>query len=122
MALVLSHSCELDKQKGHKFRGNVLVCVVQPLANVDAAYRQTILDQGKISAMPLPEAPPDAADLYADLRTTVMMSREQANRLVRRATLSKDGVERLQLQLIAYFTRVKAGGVNFAERVEDDAD
>ncbi len=57
--------------------------------------------------MVLPDLPGTAKTLYADLRAIVTLDRELVNAYNRVASLSDTWVQRLQAQIIAFFTRLE---------------
>ena len=100
-ALVLSHSCELDKKER---RGRVQVAPVASIGGIDEKNRQAIMAQRRISLMPLPGVP-QLGDCYADLRIMSSIDRRLIAEAERVAGMTEGGVQRLQAQLVAFFTR-----------------
>ena len=70
-ALVVTHSCELDKPAK---RGLVLVAPIRLASALQDGQREAILARQKIAFVPLP-ALPGFGDCYADLRATSAISR-----------------------------------------------
>ncbi len=101
--LVLSHSCEIDKNKD---RGRVLVALVSPIEQVsDVKVREGILAQKRRAFMPLPDVP-GVGTCYADLRQINFVAQNSLSENDRMASISDDGLVRLHAQLVAFFTRV----------------
>jgi hypothetical protein len=102
-ALVVSHSCELDK--GER-KARVHVAEVRPMASLQPDARERIMSQSRISLMPLPDLP-TLGDCYADLRTIGGIDRRAALAAPKVASMTDAAVARLQAQLVAFFTRLK---------------
>lgn len=102
LALVVSHSCELDDKPDV---GRVLVALVAPLSQVsDPTAQATILEQRHLALLPLPGVP-KLGDHYADLRCIVYVNRKLVQDSQRICSMTDEGVLRLQAQLLAFFTR-----------------
>lgn len=100
--IVISHDCEIDKKTK---RSRILVAPISQISKVqDETSRQAILEQRRYALMPLPEIP-NLGDYYADFRLLTVVDRTNADQSIRLASMSEDGVLRLQAQLIAFFTR-----------------
>lgn len=101
-ALVLNHSCELDKLTG---KHRVLVATIAPISAVtDKVAAENIMAQRRVSALPLPDVP-GLGDCYADLRVIGAVQRSTIDQK-RIASMTPEAIKRLQLQLIAFFARV----------------
>jgi hypothetical protein len=100
--LVLSHSCDLDKEEKKQ---RVLVAPAFPLSALPARSRTSVEQQQRFSLMPLVDVP-GLGDLYGDLRLATSIDRrilQDANRI---ASMSPTGVKRLQAQLVAFLVRL----------------
>lgn len=103
-ALVLTHSCELDKAKAG---GRVIVCPVQPIATIPTDQRPEIYAQKPWSKMPLPSVL-GRGDFVADLHLSMAIDRRVVDTTPRLTSMTKDARRRLRLQLIAFYTRLDA--------------
>ena len=104
LALVLTHSCELDKARS---KGRVLVCPVQPMAAIPPEQQPEIYAQKPWSKMPLPSIT-NVGDGFADLHLSMPVDRRVVDAAKRAASMTKDARHRLKLQLIAFYTRLDA--------------
>lgn len=103
--IVLSHSCELDKDEK---KGRVIVAPIAPIDRVtEAAARDAILAQRRFSMLPLPDIP-NMGTFYADLRVMTSVYRAHCNDAKRVASMSDEGRFRLAVQLVAFFGRQDA--------------
>lgn len=109
-ALVISHSCDLDKRER---RSPVLCAPVRAADALPDHVRQRVFAQERISLMPLP-AIPGHGDHYADLRSISPMPRELLAEESRIASMSPHGLSRLLAQLVKFFTRIEA---SYAEKL-----
>lgn len=100
--LIISHSCEIDKDRK---KSRVLVCPVRDTAALPADAKSAIFEQRRRSAMPLPNVP-NFGDAYADLRFIQVLDGSALDPGNRIAQMSEGAVERLHKQLILYFTRL----------------
>jgi len=100
-AIVISHSCELDKGKGR-----VAVAPIAPISSVSAPQREAILNQTHFALIPLPEIP-EIGTCYADLRSISVLHRDLVDSRRRIASMSDAATERLIAQIVAFFTRKK---------------
>lgn len=107
--VVVSHSCELDKEKA---RGRVLLAPVPSLTNLPEEHRPVVLAQQKRSAMPLPGVP-NLGDCYADLHNIMSFDRRVLDSCTRLASMTEAARRRLMLQLIEFFVRVDATSLSF---------
>lgn len=83
----------------------MLVAPVALLSTIsDAHTRDKILRQERIALMPLPEVP-NFGTSYVDFRSLAFIDRGAIDECKRTASMSDEGVARLQVQLIAFFTR-----------------
>ena len=99
-AVVLSHDCEIDKEK------RLLVAPVLPMDTITGDALEAVRNGKRYPFMPLPEIPDVLTESYVDLRGTCFVERELIDDASRLCSMSDDGVERLQAQLIAYFTHI----------------
>lgn len=103
--IVVSHSCEIDDKP------NVDRVLVAPIAAIETisnpASRAQILGEKRRAFLPLPGIP-TMGDYYADLRAIASVDRRFIKDATRIASMSVDGLLRLQVQLIEYFSRISA--------------
>jgi len=99
--LVVSHDCEIDKPSRS---ARVLIAPISQLDKLEESARQPIIEQKRYSLMPLPGVP-QLGDYYADLRCLMWLDRKIVDQNKRIASMSEEGVLRLQAQLIGFFTR-----------------
>ena len=102
--IVLSHSCELDKDERI---GRVLVAPIAPIERVREADRASILEQRRFSMLPLPDIP-TMGTYYADLRVMTSVLRAHCNDATRVASMTAEAQTRLYAQLLAFFARKDA--------------
>jgi hypothetical protein len=105
-ALVVSHSCEIDKQVRNK---RVLVAPVAPADRLEPKLREAVFRQRKYAFVPLPDVP-TLGDSYADLRLISFVPREVLRDDRRVASMSEDGRDLLHTRLFAFFTRKDLAG------------
>ena len=98
-AIVVSHSCDLDKKEK---KGRVLIAPMRPLDTLSDDDKTTVLAQERVALMPLP----DVGGYYADLRLISTTSRAFLGDDRRVASMSPAGVQRLQVQLAQFFLRL----------------
>ncbi len=98
-AIVISHSCELDKGKGR-----VIVAPIAPISSVSEDQQHKILGQKHFALMPLPEIP-EIGTSYADLRSISALHRDIVDSARRVASMSDVATERLIAQIVAFFAR-----------------
>ncbi|WP_017757036.1 hypothetical protein [Pseudacidovorax intermedius] len=104
-SLVLSQSCEIDKQGS---KAPVLVAPVVDLAKTvpDPDLRQRYRSGGRYAFFPLPELPGYLPESYVDLRAITYMPRAVIDSLARHGSASASGLHSLTAHLVAFFTRV----------------
>lgn len=100
--VVLSHDCELDKQRKNR---RVQVALVSDIEKLSTDEKQAVMGQGKWSRLVLPDVP-ELGTCYADLLIQVTLDRRIIDARRRLASMSEEGAERLRAQIIAYFTRL----------------
>lgn len=100
--LVVSHGCDLDKQKK---KPKVLVALVRPITALNEVDRLQVMEQRTKSKMPLPGAP-GLGDMYADLRIITTVERSAITEGARLASMTDDAVLRLQVQMGVFFLRL----------------
>lgn len=103
--IVLSHDCELDKEKR---RGRVHIAMLKEVASLNSDEQEKVLGSYSHSRMVLPDLPKTNRTMYADLRAIVTVDRELLDACGRVASLSDAWVKRLQAQIVAFFTRLEA--------------
>jgi len=98
--LVVSHGCEIDKKDSKK---RILVA---PVGTADrlSTSRNAVFEQREHALFPLPEVP-QLGDCYADLRLIHPVDLGFLRPENRLASMTEDGMVRLQAQLIGFFTR-----------------
>jgi len=97
--IVLSHSCEIDKEER---KARVLVAPVRAASTLTDATREKVFAGQRYSFVPL-LAVPVLGECYVDLRNLLSVNK---NALVDRiASMTPDGIETLQTRLIGFFTR-----------------
>jgi hypothetical protein len=101
-ALVVSYDCEIDKSK------RVLVAPVFEISSLPSESQRAVLEQRRFSLMPLPDVP-HVGTFYADLRLIQAVKREFLPLADRQASMTAGAVDRLQVQLITFFTRRSFG-------------
>lgn len=103
-ALVLSHSCEIDKQGGAV---PVLVAPIYPLSIIhDADVRERTRKGDRFAFMPIDAIPGVIAESYADFRLTSYLQRYVVDTRLRNGSASEDGAKLLTAKLVAFLTRV----------------
>lgn len=100
-ALVLSHDCEMDKERAKR---RIHIAPISPLSRLPENEQRSTLAQKTLRHLPLPGIP-DLGDFYADLLAMLVIDYGILDRCTRLASMSPPGVERLQAQLVAFFTR-----------------
>jgi hypothetical protein len=97
--LVVSHSCEIDKKDRKK---RVLIA---PIATADrlSTSREAVFEQREPALFPLLDVP-QLGDCYADLRLIHPVDRGFLRNEDRLASMTEEGVVRLQAQLVGFFT------------------
>jgi hypothetical protein len=104
-ALVVTHSCQLDK--GER-TGRVLLAPISPIASVKEQDRDRIMAGERISFVPLPGIP-ELGDYYADLRPIMAFDPRAVEKLQRVATMSAQGVVELRDRIATFFMRPGEG-------------
>ncbi len=105
-AVVLSHSCDLDKERNTM---RVLVAPAFPIARIREDERDDVLMQRKIHLMPLPEVP-TLGTHYVDFRLTTVVDRKMVTDDLRIASMSESAISRLYAQILVFFTRLDMTG------------
>jgi len=99
--LVISHDCDLDKQRAN---GKVLLAPIASIQTLEPAMRSTVLDQKHLALLPLPLVP-GLGDSYADLRSITPVPRELVLDSERVVSMNPSGVDRLYAQLFKFTMR-----------------
>ncbi|MGB8295479.1 MAG: hypothetical protein WCG85_08635 [Polyangia bacterium] len=99
-ALVLTHSCQLDKPE----RGGKVVLAPVRSASHLSDNRDDVMAGSKIAFAPLPEVP-ELGDCYADLRAMMSLDRETVDTYVRLAAMNERPRMALHERLAGFFTR-----------------
>jgi hypothetical protein len=101
--IVLTYGCEVDKDKK---KHRIVVAAVNAISNLSSEEQEIVMGQSAFHSMPLPGIPV-LGDHYADLRLTTFLPKEILETGNRVASMTDEGVLRLQAQLIGFFTRLK---------------
>jgi hypothetical protein len=105
--IVLTHSCQLDKDERAR---RVIIAPVSLTGKVDEKTRDNIFAHKRIPLVPLPDVP-DLGDSYADLRLVQAVDRKWVDDTKRIATMTEEAVTYLQQRLTAFFARPGEEGV-----------
>lgn len=104
-AIVVSHDCTMDND-GQRSRISVApMAPLSALAQTDPKYREAALNQQQRSLLPLTNVPGLNGDFYADLRLITPLDRRVIDAARRVASMSPEGLERLQHQIADHFIR-----------------
>lgn len=106
LGIVLSHSCDLDKNES---KGVALVAPVRLAANLAPEHWLNVMAQRRRSLLPLPDVPSNG-DCYADLRMMTFVDRRFLTADNKLASMTEAATERLQNQLFAFFVRPEDRG------------
>jgi len=101
--MVISHSCEIDKQDGTK---SVLVAPAFPMTNLQSDHQAVVRNGERHAFLHIPEVTGQAPESYVDLRSIAYLPRPMINALKRVASATGVGQNRLEAQLIGFFTRI----------------
>lgn len=107
-ALVISYDCEIDKAR------KILVAPAFAISSLPTESQIAVLEQRRFALMPLPDVP-RLGTCYADLRLIQPMRLAFLPLPSRLASMKNDAVDRLQAQLIAFFSRRKFGNTEASE-------
>ena len=102
--IVVTHSCELDKDDGKPSRRRVLIAPIARIDTVPEEHQVQILSQANKALLPLPGLP-ELGDCYADFRIIFPVLREKVDSSRRLASMTPEAELRLQAQLVAFFVR-----------------
>lgn len=104
-AIVLSHSCELDKKRNGP---RVLMAPVKPLGELGLSDEVTaqVLQQQVFALLPLPDVP-SIGTLVADLRCTTSVPRAIVDDGTRVASMTTAALRRLAAQLVGFYLRLE---------------
>lgn len=102
--IVLSHSCELDKNEG---KGRVVIAQVSPASQLTPENRDAVFQRQRISLFPLLGVP-TFGDCYADLRTTTSIDRRHLDESKRVASATPTTITILQQHVAGFFVRSAA--------------
>jgi hypothetical protein len=101
-ALLLSHGCQIDKPNKNV---RIQLAPLAPLSNLREDEIESTLAQKNKKRLPLQGVPKLDGDYYADLQTILTFDIALLSACTRIASMTSPGITRLQLQLIAFFTR-----------------
>ncbi len=102
LCLVVSHDCELDKEKA---RGRVTIAPIQPIAHLDEKVRQKVMAQEHLAVMPLPGIP-SLGDHCVDLRAVSTIDRRFVDGGDRKAGMTDSAKKLLRARLVTLLTRI----------------
>jgi hypothetical protein len=102
-ALVISHSCKIDKSRRNQ---RLLLAPIATADRLDTNFRDQVFRGARYAFMPLPSVP-TLGDCYADLGQISHVDRKFVDGCTRIASMSAEGLLRLESQLFAFFTRRK---------------
>lgn len=108
-AIVVSHSCELDKGNNTQ----VLLAPIAKIERVQVEHQKNILQQKRHAFMPLPDVP-ELGTCYADLRYLHFADRKNVPDKSRHASMTDEGVLRLRAQIVAFFSRIDPSALESA--------
>ena len=100
-ALLLSHGCQIDKPNKNV---RIQLAPLSLLSNLREDEIEATLSQKNKKRLPL-QSIPTIGDYYADLQTILAFDIALLSSCTRIASMKPSGITRLQLQLIAFFTR-----------------
>ena len=104
--IIVSHDCTMDND-GQRSRISVApMASLSALGHLDQKYREAVLNQEQRSLLPLTNVPGLNGDFYADLRLITPVDRRVIDAATRVASMSAEGLERLQHQLADHFVRI----------------
>lgn len=102
-AMLLTHDCEIDKDKKHR-----TVVLIRPLpANMPAQDRATIQQNRRFPFFYLPEAGDQLPESYVDFRRMCTVSPQWVDSAKRLASLTAVAQQALLLQLFRFLARVE---------------
>lgn len=108
-AIVISHSCEIDKPRA---RVLVLVAQVTPLSQLNDATTCENIRQGRRQAfLFLPGIENIFPESYADLRTICYLDKTITDSCVRLRSVTQNGMNLLQCQIVSFVTRIKMDSI-----------
>jgi hypothetical protein len=117
--IVLSHDCTIENDGAR-----ILVAPMFPWSNLnndDPKYRQSALNQERRAVLPLTNVPSFETNLYADLRGITFIDRRRLDGVARVASMSVEGLERLQHQLADFFIRLDIPSEHLAASRKEEA-
>lgn len=108
-ALVLSHSCEIDKHGGTV---PVLVAPIYYLSIIQNLEARELTRKGdRFAFMPIDAITGVIPESYADLRLTSYLQRSVVDTRLRNGSASTDGARLLTAKLVAFLTRVDINNI-----------
>ena len=104
-AIILSHSCELDKGRSNP---RVLLAPIKQLdlLGVEQEMKDKIVMQQLHAMLPLPDVP-DLGTCVADLRALTNVPRSTVDAGTRSASMTDASLRRMAAQLVAFFMRLQ---------------
>jgi hypothetical protein len=98
--IVLSQDCEIDKDK------KILVAPVLSIETVTGDALAAVREGKRYPFMHVPEIEGVLPESYVDLRYICFVDKRIVNISTRLRSMSAEGLERLQAQVIAFFTHI----------------
>jgi hypothetical protein len=99
ISVVLTHDCQLDKQKK---RARVQLAATSDIESLSAGDRTIAMNQRSLSQLVLPDVP-QLGTRCADMRIIFTVDKNLIAEPMRVASMTEDAKNRLQNQIIAYF-------------------
>lgn len=103
-SLVISHDCELDKEKP-----TVLIAPIFALSALDGAMRSKTVSHETSAFLALQDTP-TLGDMYVDFRLLSTVRRTMVDAGKRIGGMTPAGKEQLQARLVRFFTRLDIPG------------
>lgn len=98
--IILSHSCEIDKDSKHR-----LIALVRPLQPIPAENQEIIRRNQDFSYFHLPACPGAFDESYVDFRRISSIHPDLINSNHRLASLNEEGLGALLVEFFLYITR-----------------
>lgn len=101
-AILLSHSCEVDKDKNHR-----VIALVRQMDGLKDNEKQTIRGNGKYSCFHLPPLEGKLPESYIDFRRISTVGLDWLSSGTRPASLSEQARRKMLLAMFLFFTRLR---------------
>jgi hypothetical protein len=115
-AVLLSHSCEVDKDKSHR-----LIALVRQMDNLQHEEKETIRQNGKYACFYLPPLDGKMPESYIDFRRISSVGLEWLAAKTRQVSLSEQARRKMLLAMFLFFARLKLDDSVFNEIKEQEA-